>query len=412
MAGHGRDGGPAVTISIMRPLLGVTVVSLEHAIAAPFATRQLADLGARVIKIERPGAGDFARGYDERVRGMASHFVWTNRSKESLTLDVKHPKAQAILKRLIVEKADVVVQNLAPGAASRLGLAYETLAEAKPSIIVCDISGYGKDGPYRDKKAYDLLIQSEAGFLSVTGTDADPVKAGCSIADIAAGMYAYSNILAALLHRQQTGRGQHLDISMLESLVEWMSYPLYYAFAGAAPPPRSGASHATIYPYGPFPAGDGKTVMLGLQNEREWAVFCDKVLQQPELAADTRYTSNSKRSAARDELRRMIIEVFAQLSAAEVVQRLDDAQIANARVNDMHDVWDHPQLRARKRWRDVESPAGSIPALLPPGSSQVADEASARMDPVPALGEHTDAILAELGCSEPEIGELRAAHAI
>jgi crotonobetainyl-CoA:carnitine CoA-transferase CaiB-like acyl-CoA transferase len=396
----------------MRPLLGVTVVSLEHAIAAPFATRQLADLGARVIKIERPGAGDFARGYDERVRGMASHFVWTNRSKESLTLDVKHPKAQAILKRLIVEKADVVVQNLAPGAASRLGLAYETLAEPKPSIIVCDISGYGKDGPYRDKKAYDLLIQSEAGFLSVTGTDADPVKAGCSIADIAAGMYAYSNILAALLHRQQTGRGQHLDISMLESLVEWMSYPLYYAFAGAAPPPRSGASHATIYPYGPFPAGDGKTVMLGLQNEREWALFCDKVLQQPQLAADTRYTSNSKRSAARDELRRMIIEVFAQLSAAEVVQRLDDAQIANARVNDMHDVWDHPQLRARKRWRDVESPAGSIPALLPPGSSQVADEASARMDPVPALGEHTDAILAELGCSEPEIGELRAAHAV
>jgi len=396
----------------MRPLDGVTVVSLEHAIAAPFATRQLADLGARVIKIERPGAGDFARGYDERVRGMASHFVWTNRSKESLTLDVKHPKAQAILKRLIVEKADVVVQNLAPGAAARLGLAYETLAGTKPSIIVCDISGYGKDGPYRDKKAYDLLIQSEAGFLSVTGTDADPVKAGCSIADIAAGMYAYSNILATLLHRQQTGRGAHLDISMLESLVEWMGYPLYYAFAGAAPPPRSGASHATIYPYGPFPAGDGKTVMLGLQNEREWAVFCEKVLQQPELAADPRYTSNSKRSAARDELRRMIIEVFAHLSAAEVVQRLDDAQIANARVNDMHDVWDHPQLRARKRWRDVESPAGSILALLPPGSSQVADEASARMDPVPALGEHTDAILAELGCSGPEIAELRAAHAV
>jgi len=396
----------------MRPLDGATVVSLEHAIAAPFATRQLADLGARVIKIERPGAGDFARGYDERVRGMASHFVWTNRSKESLTLDVKHPKAQAILKRLIVEKADVVVQNLAPGAAARLGLAYETLAETKPSIIVCDISGYGKDGPYRDKKAYDLLIQSEAGFLSVTGTDADPVKAGCSIADIAAGMYAYSNILAALLQRQQTGRGAHLDISMLESLVECMSYPLYYAFAGAAPPPRSGASHATIYPYGPFPAGDGKTVMLGLQNEREWTVFCEKVLQQPELAADTRYTSNSKRSAARDELRRMIIEVFAQLSAAEVVQRLDDAQIANARVNDMHDVWDHPQLHARKRWRDVESPAGSIPALLPPGSSQVADEASARMDPVPALGAHTDAILAELGCSVPEIAELRAALAV
>jgi itaconate CoA-transferase len=396
----------------MRPLDSVTVVSLEHAIAAPFATRQLADLGARVIKIERPGAGDFARGYDERVLGMASHFVWTNRSKESLTLDVKHPRAQAILKRLIVERADVVVQNLAPGAAARLGLGYETLAEAKPSIIVCDISGYGEDGPYRDKKAYDLLIQSEAGFLSVTGTDADPVKAGCSIADIAAGMYAYSNILAALLQRQQTGRGAHLDISMLESLVEWMSYPLYYAFAGAAPPPRSGASHATIYPYGPFPAGDGKTVMLGLQNEREWSVFCEKVLQQPELAADARYASNSRRSAARDELRRMIIDVFAQLSAAEVVQRLDDAQIANARVNDMHDVWDHPQLSARKRWRDVESPAGPIPALLPPGFSQAPGEPSARMDPVPALGEHTDAILTELGCTTAEITELRAAHAV
>lgn len=396
----------------MRPLDGVTVVSLEHAIAAPFATRQLADLGARVIKIERPGSGDFARGYDERVRGMASHFVWTNRSKESLTLDVKHPESQAILKRLIAERADVVVQNLAPGAAARLGLSYEVLAKAKPSIIVCDISGYGGDGPYRDKKAYDLLIQSEAGFLSVTGTDADPAKAGCSIADISAGMYAYSNILAALLQRQQTGRGQHLDISMLESLVEWMSYPLYYAFAGASPPPRSGASHATIYPYGPFPAGDGKTVMLGLQNEREWTVFCDKVLRQPELAADARYSSNSRRSAARDELRRVIVDVFAQLTAAEVVQRLDDAQIANARVNDMHEVWDHAQLRARKRWRDVESPAGPIAALLPPGFSQAAGEASPRMDPVPALGEHTDAILVELGCSAVEIARLRAAHAI
>jgi len=246
----------------------------------------------------------------------------------------------------------------------------------------------------------------------VTGTDANPVKAGCSIADIAAGMYAYSNILAALLQRQQTGRGQHLDISMLESLVEWMSYPLYYAFAGAAPPPRSGASHATIYPYGPFPAGDGKTVMLGLQNEREWTVFCEKVLLQPELAADARYASNSRRSAARDELRQVIIEVFAGLTAAEVVRRLDDAQIANARVNEMRDVWDHPQLRARKRWRDVESPAGPIPTLLPPGFTQAAGEASPRLDPVPALGEHTDAILAELGCSMAEIADLRAARAI
>jgi crotonobetainyl-CoA:carnitine CoA-transferase CaiB-like acyl-CoA transferase len=396
----------------MRSLDGVTVVSLEHAIAAPFATRQLADLGARVIKVERPGAGDFARGYDERVRGMASHFVWTNRSKESLTLDVKHPASRAILVRLIVERADVVVQNLAPGAAARLGLSYAALSAIKPSIIVCDISGYGDDGPYRDKKAYDLLIQSEAGFLSVTGTDADPVKAGCSIADIAAGMYAYSNILAALLQRQQSGRGQHLDISMLESLVEWMSYPLYYAFAGATPPPRSGASHATIYPYGPFVAGDGKTVMLGLQNEREWTVFCDKVLRQPALAQDPRYSSNSRRSAARDELRRVILDAFAQLTAAEVVQRLDEAQIANARVNDMHDVWDHAQLRARRRWRDVGTPAGPIPALLPPGFSDADDDASPRMDAVPALGEHTDAILAELGCSAAEIAGLREARAV
>src|SRR5574338_413750 len=268
----------------MRPLQGITVVTLEHAIAAPFATRQLADLGARVIKVERPGVGDFARGYDERVRGLASHFVWTNRSKESLTLDVKHPEAQKILKRLITEQADVVVQNLAPGAAARLGLSYAALSEVKPGIIVCDISGYGSDGPYRDKKAYDLLIQSESGFLSVTGTEADPAKAGCSIADIAAGMYAYTNILAALIELGKTGRGCRIDVSMLESMVEWMSFPLYYAFEGAAPPPRAGAAHATIYPYGPFPTGDGKTVMLGLQNEREWAVFCRDVLRQPELA--------------------------------------------------------------------------------------------------------------------------------
>ena len=239
----------------MQPLQGLTVVTLEHAIAAPFATRQLADLGARVIKIERPGTGDFARGYDERVRGLASHFVWTNRSKESVTLDVKHPEAARLLERLVLEKADVVVQNLAPGAATRLGLSYEVLSARKPGIIVCDISGYGAFGPYRDKKAYDLLIQSEAGFLSVTGTEDEPCKAGPSIADIAAGMYAYSNILAALLERGRTGRGRHIDISMLEALTEWTSYPLYYAFDGAEPPPRTGASHATIYPYGPFPTG-------------------------------------------------------------------------------------------------------------------------------------------------------------
>jgi itaconate CoA-transferase len=393
----------------MRPLEGLTVVTLEHAIAAPFATRQLADLGARVIKVERPGVGDFARGYDERVRGMASHFVWTNRSKESLTLDVKHPEAQTILRRLIVEQADVVVQNLAPGAAARLGLSYAELSALKPEIIVCDISGYGSDGPYRDKKAYDLLIQSESGFLSVTGTEEEPSKAGSSIADISAGMYAYSNVLAALLHRQKTGRGQHLDISMLESLVEWMNYPLYYAIDGAPPPRRTGASHATIYPYGPFPAGDGKVVMLGLQNEREWAVFCDKVLLQPALAKDERFASNSRRSAARDELRRIILAAFADLCAEQVIERLDAAQIANAHVNDMHAVWAHPQLAARKRWREVDTSVGPVPALLPPGSWE---EAEPRMDAVPALGEHSEAILATLGYSPSRIAELRSAGVI
>jgi crotonobetainyl-CoA:carnitine CoA-transferase CaiB-like acyl-CoA transferase len=393
----------------MRPLEGFTVITLEHAIAAPFATRQLADLGARVIKVERPGVGDFARGYDERVRGLASHFVWTNRSKESLTLDVKHPEAQAILKRLIVEEADVVVQNLAPGAAARLGLSYRELSALKPEIIVCDISGYGSDGPYRDKKAYDLLIQSESGFLSVTGTEAEPSKAGPSIADISAGMYAYSSILAALLQRQKTGRGQHLDISMLESLVEWMNYPLYYAFDGAAPPRRTGASHATIYPYGPFPAGDGKVVMLGLQNEREWGAFCDKVLLQPQLASEERFSSNSRRSAARDELRHIILDAFGTLTADEVIARLDDAQIANAHVNDMHAVWAHPQLQARHRWREVGTPAGTVPALLPPGSWE---EGEPRMDPVPALGEHSEAILAGLGYPAERIAALRSAGVI
>ena len=393
----------------MRPLSDITVVTLEHAIAAPFATRQLADLGARVIKIERPGVGDFARSYDERVRGLASHFVWTNRSKESLTLDVKHPDAQALLKRLIVEKADVVVQNLAPGAAARLGLSYEALSAIKPGIIVCDISGYGDDGPYRDKKAYDLLIQSEAGFVSVTGTQDEPAKAGASVADISAGMYAYSNILAALLHRAQTGRGQHIDISMLESLAEWMGYPMYYAFEGAPPPARTGASHATIFPYGPFPSGDGKTVMLGVQNEREWAAFCEKVLLQPALATDPRFSSTSKRSEARDALRKIIVDEFATLSAEQVVARLEDAQIANARVNNMHEVWAHPQLKARDRWREVDTPAGPVPALLPPGSWSLGEP---RMDAIPALGAHTESILRELGQSDSQIAALRAAKAI
>ncbi|MDB5893319.1 MAG: CoA transferase [Rhodoferax sp.] len=399
----------------MQPLKGLTVVTLEHAIAAPFATRQLADLGARVIKIERPGSGDFARGYDQRVRGLASHFVWTNRSKESLTLDVKHPDAARVLQRLVLEKADVVVQNLAPGAAARLGMGYDQLSADKPGLIVCDISGYGDDparpGPYRDKKAYDLLIQSEAGFVSVTGTADEPCKAGPSIADIAAGMYAYSQILAALLQKGLTGRGQRIDISMLESLAEWTSYPLYYAFDGAAPPPRTGASHATIYPYGPFPVGpaeQGANVMLGLQNEREWASFCETVLRQPALATDPRFTANFKRVAERSALRQIIVDTFRPLDVAEVEARLEAAQIANARVNTMADVWAHPQLAARGRWREVGSPQGPLPAMLPPGTW---DEGP-RMDPVPALGEHSDAILAELGYAPGDIAALRAAGAV
>jgi len=392
----------------VRALDGITVITLEHAIAGPFCTRQLADLGARVIKIERPGTGDFARGYDERVRGLASHFVWTNRSKESLTLDVKHPEAAKILAQL-VGRADVLVQNLAPGAAARLGLSYDVLAATHPRLIVCDISGYGDDGPYRDKKAYDLLIQSESGFLSITGSPDVPAKAGCSIADIAAGMYAYTNILAALLEREKSGRGRAIDVSMFESMVEWMSYPLYYAFDGAQPPPRAGSAHATIYPYGPFPAGDGKIVMLGLQNEREWVIFCGEVLGQPELAADERFASNSKRTVARDELRRIIVAAFAPLTAAQVIARLDAAGIANARMNDMHEVWAHPQLAARRRWVEVGTPAGPVPALVPPG---VAPDASPRMDPVPALGEHTAGILRELGYDDAAIARLAAERAI
>ena len=396
----------------MRPLDGTTVVTLEHAIAAPFCTRQLADLGARVIKVERPGSGDFARSYDERVRGMASHFVWTNRSKESLTLDVKHPQASHVLAKLM-ERADVLVQNLAPGAAARLGLSHEALRDKHPGLIVCDISGYGDDprnpGPYRDKKAYDLLIQSESGFLSITGSADAPAKAGCSIADIAAGMHAYSSILAALLQRGRTGKGCRIDVSMLESMVEWMGYPLYYAFDGATPPPRAGAAHATIYPYGPFPAGDGKTVMLGLQNEREWSAFCEQVLRRPELASDERFVSNSRRTAARQALRSIIVEAFAGLTAEQVIARLDEAQIANARMNDMHDVWKHPQLQARGRWTEVGTPAGPIPALLPPG---VTEAFAPRMDAVPALGQHTEAILAELGWSSDEIDVLRSTRAI
>jgi len=410
-------------MTAMRTLDGITVVTLEHAIAAPLCTRHLADMGARVIKIERPGVGDFARHYDQRVRGMSSHFVWTNRSKESVALDLKHPLSNEVLQRML-KNADVLVQNLAPGAAARLGLSYEILKESFPALIVCDISGYGNDGPLRDKKAYDLMIQSEAGFLSVTGTPDEPAKAGCSIADISAGMYACNNILAALIQRGRTGKGSHIDISMLECMVEWMGYPLYYSFEGAQPPSRNGAAHATIYPYGPFPVGSAdvgsddvgsgqsksaaepaaqRSVMLGVQNEREWKTFCISVLQQPHLADDNRFNSNAARLSARTQLHHIICTVFSQLNLAQVLARLDEAQIANAAVNSMAEVWQHPQLLARHRWVEIDSPVGSLPALLPPGAPSAFD---ARMEAVPGLGQHTDAVLQELGFTDTEIKSL------
>ena len=392
----------------MRPLEGITVIALEHVIAGPFCTRQLAELGARVIKIERPGVGDPARAYDNRVKGQSSHFVWTNRSKESLTLDLKQEEARGVVHKLL-ENADVLVQNLAPGAAARMGFSYEGLRDQYPRLIVCDISGYGADGPYRDKKAYDLLIQSESGLLSVTGTPESPSKAGCSIVDIASGMYAYTNILAALIQRGKTGKGCRIDISMLESMAEWMSFPLYYAYDGAPPPPRAGASHATIYPYGPFPVGDGNVVMLGLQNEREWAVFCDKVLEQPELKTDVRFSTGPRRSSARPALYAIIVAAFARMTLAQVVKRLDDAQIGSAAMNDMRQVWEHAQLAARNRWVEVDTPNGKILAMRPPG---MPEEFNARMDSIPAVGEHTEAILAQIGYSRPDIARLKAAQAI
>ncbi|MDG5487790.1 CaiB/BaiF CoA-transferase family protein [Sphingomonas sp. BGYR3] len=379
----------------MRPLEGITVVSLEHAIAAPFATRQLADLGARVIKVERPGGGDFARDYDDRVNGLASHFVWCNRSKESITLDLKSPLGREALSRLVA-RADVLVQNLAPGATARMGFDYASLASEHPALIVCDISGYGQDGPYRDRKAYDLLIQSESGFLSVTGTPEQVAKSGCSIADIAAGMYAYTNILAALIERGRTGRGRHIDVSMLEAMAEWMGFPMYYAFDGAAQPPRTGARHATIYPYGPFRTADGE-VLFGIQNEREWRSFCAEVMGDLALAEDPRFAGNSQRSANRETLEPILDAVLGKLSSAALIERLDKAQIANAQVNDMAALWSHPQLAARRRWRKVATPQGPVSALLPPG------QADARMDAIPAPGADTQAILAELGLIEAKV---------
>ena len=386
----------------MNPLAGITVVALEQAVAAPFATRQLADLGARVIKVERPGAGDFARGYDTTVKGLSSHFVWLNRSKESLTLDLKQPEARDILERLLAD-ADVFIHNLAPGAAGRLGFGAERLREEYPQLIVCGISGYGFTGPYRDKKAYDLLVQCETGLVSITGTPETPSKVGISAADIAAGMYAYSGILAALFRRERTLEGMEIEVSMLEALGEWMGFPAYFALYGGEEPERSGARHAAIAPYGPFECGDGEVVFLGIQNEREWERFCEAVLEHPAMANEERFATNSGRVANREALDKEIEGVFKRLSAEEVIERLEEAQIANARMRTVHGFLDHPQLEARDRWREVGSPAGPLRALLPPATMSGVEPTMAA---VPEVGEHTDRILAELGYDEEGIAAL------
>jgi itaconate CoA-transferase len=391
----------------MRPLEGITVLSLEQAVAAPFCSRQLADLGARVIKIERPKVGDFARDYDHAVKGLSAYFAWLNRSKESLTLDVKHPQAKEIIARLIA-RADVFIQNLAPGAARRLGLGAGELLPRHPRLVMCDISGYGDAGPYAAKKAYDLLVQSEAGIVAVTGTPDAPSKVGVSLTDIGTGLHAYSAILAALYQRERTGKGTRIEVTMFEAMVEWMMHPLYYTHFGGRAPKRSGPDHATIVPYGKFRAADGE-VMLGIQNEREWAAFCDKVLGAPDLARDPRYDNNTKRTAARAEVVALIEGVFAAMTAAQVIEKLEAAGIANARMNTPEAVWHHPQLSARNRWREVDSPVGAIPAPLPPASFAGVE---ARMDRIPEIGEHTERILAEIGYAADEIAALRAQSAI
>jgi len=377
----------------MLPLEGITVIALEQAVAVPFATRQLADLGARVIKVERPEVGDFARNYDTTVQGLSSHFVWTNRSKESITIDMKSTKGKQVLKQLIA-KADVLIQNLKPGALERMGFIPENLLEKYPELIICNLSGYGKTGPYADKKAYDLLVQCEAGLVSITGDNNTPSKTGISIGDIAGGMYAYTGILTALLTRQKTGEGTILEISLLEALGEWMGYPAYYASYGGEEPARTGASHSTIYPYGPFECGDGKTIFIGLQNEREWKQFCEEVLKQPDLARDSRFNTNFNRSANRHILKKIIEEKLNSLTSDLAIARIEKANIANARLNTMKDFFEHPQLKARNRWTQVDTPKGKINALKPPVTNK---NFEAVMDPVPDIGEHTTKILKELG---------------
>jgi itaconate CoA-transferase len=378
---------------MIRPLEGITVVSLEQAVAAPFAARQLADLGARVIKIERPESGDFARHYDQTVNGMSSHFTWLNRSKESVEMDLKDEDSKELLLNML-EKADVFLYNLAPGAVDRLGFSPDTLKEKFPRLITCSITGYGENGSYRNKKAYDLLIQCEAGAVSVTGTEETPSKAGISIADIAAGMYAYSGIMAAVIARSVSGKGTHLDISMLEALGEWMGYPLYYAGYGGSEPKRTGASHATIYPYGPFTTGEGKQVFLGIQNDREWKAFCSRVIEKPELAEEELFSTNALRVQNQEELALVIASVFEKMTAEELTEKLDEMKIANAKLNTMKDFMEHPQLKERNRWTTINSPAGDIQTLLPPITAPGFEMS---MGDIPELGEHNEKIRKEFG---------------
>ncbi len=386
------------------PLSGITVLAIEHAIAAPLCTRQLADLGARVIKVERREEGDFARSYDKRVKGLSSHFVWTNRSKQSITLDLKHPRVDEVLEPLI-KSSDILVQNLAPKAAARMGLSFNALHEVYPKLIVCNITGYGEDGPYQDKKAYDLLVQAEAGFLSITGNKEQQVKSGISIADIAAGTQAHAAILAALIQRGRTGLGSCIDISMLEAMTEWMGFPLYYSYDDAEPPPRTGSDHASIYPYGLFITADNKRILIGIQNQREWLRFCADILGDSNLAIDSRFRSNIERSENRAVLKKIIQSKLSEVCYGELAILLDSAEIAFASANTMGEVWQHPQLESLKRFVDIDTPNGQVKGLLPPGNNS---HFNATLGPVPSLGEHTHLILGELGFDENAIKNLIA----
>ncbi|HEV7626353.1 MAG TPA: CaiB/BaiF CoA-transferase family protein [Streptomyces sp.] len=391
-----------------RPLDGITVVSLEQAVAAPFATRQLADLGARVIKIERPGGGDFARRYDTTVHGHSSYFVWLNRSKESLTLDVKDERGRAVLGQLLAQ-ADVFVNNLAPGAAGRLGIAPDDLAPAHPKLIPCTISGYGTNGPWADRKAYDLLVQCQTGLVSLTGNAEESARAGVSVADIAAGMYAYSGVLTALFTRATTGVARPVEVSLFEALAEWMGQPAYYTSHSGTQPPRIGTQHPTIAPYGAYTAADGKEVLFSIQNEREWAALCEQFLEDPALKDDPLFATSSARVANRDALNAVVARRFARSDAAQISEALDRMGIAYAEVNSVAEFLDHPVLSGRDRWREVGVPGASVQALLPPVDLA---GTTARMDPVPGVGEHTDAILGELGHSQDAVDALRSAHVV